>query len=68
MSNQNRQQGQTNKKVQQGELSRREMFDVGLANKEAQFKKMINRTQKKNQHFQTILLHCLKAVIYSLER
>ena len=51
MSNQNRQQVQPNKKVQQGELSRREMFDVGLANKEAQFKKMINPQKPKDIDF-----------------
>lgn len=51
MSNQNRQQVQPNKKVQQGELSKREMFDVGLANKEAQFKKMINPQKPKDIDF-----------------
>ena len=36
---------------QEPQLSRREMFDVGLANQEAQFKKMINPKQPKKIDF-----------------
>ena len=48
MSNQPRKVPQTTPKQQQPQLSKREMFDVGLASQEEQFKKMINPKKPKS--------------------
>ena len=49
MSNQPRKA--VNQQSQEPQMSRREMFDVGLANQEAQFKKMINPKKPKEIDF-----------------
>lgn len=51
MSNQPRKVPQTTPKQQQPQLSKREMFDVGLASQEEQFKKMINPKKPKEIDF-----------------
>lgn len=51
MSNQPRKVSQTIPKQQQPQLSKREMFDVGLASQEEQFKKMINPKKPKEIDF-----------------